>query len=90
MVNNRRSEIQIISDILSLSIEGASKTKLLYQGNLSYSQLTRYLSYLLEKEILTEIKSNGGNGNDTSRLYKTTEKGFSLLAEVKKVLKYLK
>ena len=55
MVNNRRSEIQIIHKILTLSSGGARKTEILYQGNLSYTQLKSYLPFLLEKDILEEV-----------------------------------
>ena len=87
MVHNRRSEIEIIGHILRLSSEGAKKTELLYQGNFSYSQLQGYLTFLLEKNILeeTEIKNNGSS----TKCYKTTEKGFIFLQDVKKVLAHL-
>jgi len=49
MVNNRRSEIDIIGEILNLSRDGAKKTEILYQGNLSYTQLQKYLPFLLKK-----------------------------------------
>lgn len=87
MVNNRRSEIEIMGEILRLSSTGAKKTELLYQGNLSYSQLQGYLSFLIEKEILeeTEIKNNGSS----AKCYRTTEKGIQFLQDVKKVLAHL-
>ena len=86
LVNNRRSEIEIIGKILELSSDGAKKTELLYQGNLSFSQLQKYLSFLIEKEILAEneIKNNG----NSTKLYKTTDKGFLFLQDVKRVLAY--
>ena len=87
MVNNRRSEIEIMDVILRLSSSGAKKTELLYQGNLSYFQLQGYLSFLMEKEILeeTEIKNNGSS----TKCYRTTEKGLQFLQDVKKVLEHL-
>ena len=87
MVNNRRSEIEIIGEILRLSSNGAKKTELLYQGNFSYLQLQGYLSFLIEKEILeeAEIKNNGS----LTKGYRTTEKGLLFLQDVKKVLAYL-
>lgn len=87
MVNNRRSEIEIIGKILTLSRTGAKKTEILYQGNLSYSQMQEYLPFLIKKNILEEqhIKNNGGS----SKLYKITDKGLNLLEDIKKVLVYL-
>jgi len=87
LVNNRRSEIKIISEILTLARNGAKKTELLYQGNLSYSQLQGYLSFLIEKEIIQEklIKNNGSS----VKFYTTTEKGLLFLQDVNKVLEHL-
>ena len=84
MFNNRRSEIKIIGEILKLSQGGARKTEILYQGNLSYTQLQGYLPFLLEKNILEEnIVDNNGK---SCKLYKITEKGLALLEDIKRVL----
>jgi len=84
--NNRRSAIEIISKILTLSRDGAKKTEILYQGNLSYTQLQGYLPFLLEKNILEEniVENNGSS----CKLYSVTEKGLVLLEDIKKVLAY--
>ena len=84
MVNNRRSEIEIIGEILKLSKSGAKKTELLYQGNFSYAQLQKYLYFLIEKEILeeNEIRNNG----NSAKFYRTTGKGLLFLEDVKRVL----
>ena len=88
MVNCRRSEIEIIGEILTLSRNGAKKTEILYQGNLSYTQLQKYLPFLVEKDILEERFVN--NGNDSScKLYEITEKGSLLLVNIHKVLAQL-
>ena len=87
MVNNRRSEIEIISQILMLSREGARKTELLYHGNLSYTQLQSYLPFLIEKDILQEHIVY--NNSTSCRLYKLTDKGLDLLESFKKVLVHL-
>ena len=91
MFDNRRSEIEIIWEILSLSRKGARKTEILYQGNLSYTQLQNYLKFLIDKEVLEAktIKSYK-NGNGSSRIFETTEKGKAFLDDIDKVLTYLK
>ena len=86
MVNNRRSEIKIIDEILKLSSDGAKKTELLYQGNFSYAQLQKYLTFLIERDILEESVVNY-NGSST-KLYTTTEKGLLFLQDVRRVLAY--
>lgn len=45
-MNRRRWEIQIIGDILRLGT--ARKTEIMYSANMSYSQLARYLDFLLD------------------------------------------
>jgi len=87
MVNNRRSELEIIRDILELSQDGAKKTEILYRNNMSFNQLNSYLSYLLEKEIIIESYSSN---NSNERLYFNTDKGNELLDDIVKVLSYLK
>ena len=87
MVNRRRSELDIINQILSLSQNGAKKTEILYQGNLSYSQLQSYLLFLLEKDILEEQVVKKDNGN--FKIYKNTKKGDNLLQNIKLTLSYL-
>jgi len=86
MVNRRRSELHIINEILKLSRKGAKKTEILYQGNLSYSQLQNYLLFLLEKNILEEKIVKKDNGQ--SRIYKITKKGDDLLEDIGKTLSY--
>ena len=87
MVNRRRSELDIISEILRLSRNGAKKTEILYQGNLSYSQLQSYLVFLIEKEILEEQVVKKENGH--FKIYKNTKKGENLLENIKQTLSYL-
>jgi len=86
MVNSRRSELDIIGEILVLSKKGAKKTELLYQVNLSYMQLQKYLPFLVENNILEEhvVKNNGHSHN----LYKTTEKGSDLLNDINQIYAY--
>jgi len=88
VVNNRRSEFEIMSKLLDLSKSGAKKTELLYQANLSYTQLKSYLSFLIEKGIIVtiEVKNNGNNGV----LYKLTDKGNNFLDDINKTLDYIR
>ena len=89
MFNSRRSEIEIIGEILKLSRKGARKTEILYQGNLSYTQLQNYLSFLVKKDILEEkvMRNNSGKSHG---IYKTTNKGNDLLMYINKILSYFK
>ena len=82
-VNSRRSEIEIVRDILTLTKKGAKKTQILYQTNLSYTQLKDYLSFLLEKEFVAMHENN------SSIMYRVTEKGMELLQSINTVIQYL-
>lgn len=84
-VNNRRSEIEIIGKILSLSQNGARKTKILYQANLSYSTLREYLFFLLEKQLLEE-KIIKNNGSRELKVYHTTTYGNELLMNIQNII----
>lgn len=85
VVNNRRSEIEIVRDILNLSskVNGAKKTQILYQTNLSYTQLKDYLSFLIERDFMNIEKNN------SSVLYKVTDRGTELLGNINKVISTL-
>jgi predicted transcriptional regulator len=88
VVNNRRSEFEIIGKLLDLSKDGAKKTELLYQANLSYTQLKSYLSFLIDKGIIemVSVKNNGNNGT----MYILTEKGVEFLTDINKTLSYIR
>ena len=42
-----RSRIQIAADILEIAKDGSRKTKIMYQGNLSFDLLQKYLDMLV-------------------------------------------
>jgi predicted transcriptional regulator len=78
---NRRNEFEIIQQLLSLSLNGTKKTRLMYQTNMCYSQFNEYLHCLLEKKFLEPR-----NRNPHGALYFTTEKGKKLLDSVNNTL----
>jgi len=47
-----RDRLQIVADILSIVSEGARKTRIMYQANLSYKLLCRYLSEVLDARLV--------------------------------------
>ena len=88
MVNTRRSELDIIQEILTRSKDGAKTTELLYNCNLSYTQCKSYISFLIKKRVLEEKSVKNGDGY--SKMYVTTENGKKFLMDIEKVLTYLK
>ncbi|UCF13813.1 MAG: DUF4364 domain-containing protein [Thermoplasmatales archaeon] len=81
MFSKRRSEIEIIGNILDLSKKGAKKTEILYQSNMNFSQLQNYLAFLIEKNFVEEETIENENGT-TRKIYVTTEKGNNLLEDI--------
>ncbi len=73
-VNRRRSDIEIIADMLKIGENGAGKTKIMYSANMSYSQIQKYLGYLMSQGFISKMQM--GNPSVT---YQVTESGLKLL-----------
>jgi predicted transcriptional regulator len=74
----KRSDIDIISDILNEAHKGARKTRIMYRCNLSHRQLQAYLKLLLSMGLLAS----------RSDLFQTTAKGHKFV-EAYRTLKAL-
>jgi predicted transcriptional regulator len=76
-VNNSkyRSKLQIIADILLVAEKGAKKTRIMYQANLSYDLLKRYLTEVLEAGLIRI--------NKDEKSYIITQKGEIFLKRYK-------
>ena len=77
----RRQGIEIIMDILEISLNGAKKTHIMHKANLNFSMLRRYLQQLLSKGLLEKIDNPYEDD-----YYKTTDEG----REVLKIYKALR
>ncbi len=73
-VSRRRSDIEIIADMLKIGENGAGKTEIMYSANMSYRQIQKYLGFLLGHGFIDRIKM--GNPSVT---YQVTENGERLL-----------
>ncbi|MEE9399808.1 MAG: winged helix-turn-helix domain-containing protein [Dehalococcoidales bacterium] len=73
-VNRRRSDIEIIADMLQVGENGAGKTEIMYSANMSYHQIQKYLGYLMAQGFINKIKM--GNPSVT---YQVTDNGLRLL-----------
>jgi len=74
----KRSRQEIISQILEICMNGASKTKIVYQANLNFKTVNPYLDLLIKNEM---IQVNEGR----AILYETTPKGIRLLESIKRI-----
>ena len=73
-VNQRRSDIEIISDMLEVGENGAGKTQIMYGANMSYSQIQKYLGFLMGHGFVDKMEM--GNPSVT---YQVTDSGLKLL-----------
>ena len=83
-VNRRRSNIEIIAEMLKIGENGAGKTKIMYNANLSYSQIQKYLGYLISQGFVDKLQL--GNPSVT---YRVTQSGLRLLNSISSVIEML-
>ena len=76
-MNNRRSNIEIIADMLRVGENGAGKTEIMYSANMSYSQIQKYLGFLMSQGFITKVEV--GNPVVT---YQITDLGLKLLKSI--------
>lgn len=74
----KRSRDMIISQILNICIDGAIKTKIVYQANLNFRTVNPYID-LLTKNGLISIK----NGQPVT--YETTRRGLEVLDNFRQI-----
>jgi predicted transcriptional regulator len=71
MMANYRNRLDIIADILGVVSQGAKKTQVMYEANLSYRLLTKYLAEVLSFGFIYF--------EATQKRYQLTHKGRSFL-----------
>jgi predicted transcriptional regulator len=70
-MGNYRDRFDIIADILTVASQEAKKTRIMYQANLSYKVLQRYLTEIVDASLVTF--------EDHDQQYKLTIKGLEYL-----------
>jgi len=73
-----RSRNEIISQILEICTNGASKTKIVYLANLNFRTVNPYLNLLIENDLM---QVNEGR----TILYNTSTKGKRFLESIKQI-----
>ncbi len=77
----KRTRFDIIFDILKIALRGGTtKAKIIKEANVNSKMADRYISFMLENNLLKE-KFDGDK-----RVFMTTEKGSSLLSEFGNVI----
>lgn len=78
-MRHRRTSIEIIAEILSLGRDGAGKTSIMYNVNMSHTQLMKYMDFLVRRGFLQGTSSQGATK------YRTTAKGRELLKSINRM-----
>ncbi len=79
-MGQRRGEVQILIDILSITLKGVKVTHLMYKANLSYSTLRKYLSAMSKQGLIVRIYNE-----EEIAVYRATEKGKLALDKLKEI-----
>jgi predicted transcriptional regulator len=74
----KRSRHEIISQILDICKNGASKTRIVYQANLNFRTVNPYIDLLIKNELIE--KKEGRNIS-----YETTQRGNNLSENFKQM-----
>ncbi|MGQ9680664.1 MAG: winged helix-turn-helix domain-containing protein [Candidatus Bathyarchaeia archaeon] len=67
----KRNDMEICGEVLRVALAGARKSRIVYQANLNFKTVEKYLSML----------QGGGLLTSEGRLYRTTEKGSRFLEQ---------
>jgi predicted transcriptional regulator len=67
-----RNRLDIVRDILAVASAKVKKTRIMYQANLNYVQMEKYLKVLLEERLLARDRDDGS-------CYLITKKGKEFL-----------
>jgi predicted transcriptional regulator len=81
MMKNRSRNDLIASILENISRGRATRTKIMYGAFLSYTQLDKYLSLLLERNLIEyrQYEQSSSSSSSSSHHFKTTERGLHFL-----------
>ena len=70
--------------MLKVGENGAGKTEIMYSANMSFSQIQKYLGYLVRKGFIDEVKLD-----NPIVTYRVTENGLELLRAIDSLIEML-
>ena len=80
----RRDRLKIFTDIMEAAKGSQIKTRIMYEANLSFTQVNEYISFLTEMRFLRVREEN------KKKLYETTAKGYSYIENYTEMATLLK
>lgn len=81
---DRRDRLHIMAEVIEATKESQLKTRIMYNANLSFSQVNEYLSFLTENGFIIAHVENG------KKLYEATAKGNQYIEKYKEMSNLLK
>ena len=81
---DRRDRLHIMAEIIEATKESQLKTRIMYNANLSFSQVNEYLSFLTKKGFLRVHVENG------KKFYEATAKGNQYIENYREMSNLLK
>ena len=85
-MERKRSRLEVIRDILIVIRDKNGRvkpTQILYKSNLSHAMMKEYLTDLIKKGLIKEMKTKDG------RTYAITEKGNNYVEEYRTIVNFL-
>lgn len=78
--SKRRDKLVIMTEIIEIANKGSSKTHIMFKANLSFSQLSEYIGFLLNYNLLSKVEDTG------KTVYKSTERGLDFMERQKQII----
>ena len=83
-LSKRRDQLCIVNEILRIAKKGVSKTRIMYDANLSFRGVNQYLSFMLKSKLLLKTCE------DCKTVYCVSEKGLAFLHSYGQLLRLLR
>jgi predicted transcriptional regulator len=82
-LSKRRDQLHIINEILKVAKQGAPKTRIMYNVNLSFKGVNQYLNFMIQNKLLLKTHE------DCKTIYCSSEKGITFLSSYSQLLQLL-
>ncbi len=79
----RRDKLFVIAELLGLARDGIRKTQMMQRANLSYTQFSEYLGFLLRIDLVKRVEQDG------RETYVITPKGLDFLQRYEEIFSIL-
>ena len=82
-LSKRRDQLHIVNEILKVAKQGASKTRIMYNANLSFKGVNQYLNFMMENKLLLKTSE------DYKPIHYASKKGLTFLSSYTQLVQLL-